>query len=278
MPMRVIERERLRPLDPSDYKERQAQEGDYEELITEPCIVVIDGEVRIVYLDLDEEGMDPRPMLWALRRIKYRTAPRTGGLMSTSRTFGFAPRNTLRSDFCSSAKLAEESPKEHAIICSYAEKVDRLYREYGPDKYEDHKEKVEEVLADYRLEESVFTSGIINKNNPLNYHHDSGNFREVWSNMLVFKHQIQGGHLSCPELGLGFELKNNSCFMFDGQGILHGVTPIRKLSPDAVRFSVVFYSLRQMWNCDDVDDELMRIRKVKTERERKRSEREQAEG
>lgn len=260
-----------REIDLERYTHRRAEEGDYERLVTEPSVVVEDGEPLIVYLDLDrEEGFDSRPMVRALRSIRYSTHYRTGGLKTTSRTFGFAPRNTIRADFCTAASVAAEHPEEHAVVVDYAAKVDELYRRYGGDTYGEHAEEVGRVLPDWRLRDSVFTSGIINKNNPLKYHFDTGNFRDVWSNMLVFKHDVRGGHLSVPEFGLGFELKNNSCFMFDGQGLLHGVTPIRKLSEQAVRFSVVFYSLRQMWNCDPLDEELARVRQVKTERERKR--------
>lgn len=89
--------------------------------------------------------------------------------------------------------------------------------------------------------------------------------------MLVFKRDIVGGHLSCPEYGLGFKLKNNSLLMFDGQSILHGVTPIQKKSASAYRYSIVYYSLQQMWKCMSVDEELARIRNKKTEREIKRA-------
>lgn len=61
--------------------------------------------------------------------------------------------------------------------------------------------------------------------------------------------------------------------MFDGQGLLHGVTPIFKKTARAVRYSIVYYSMRQMWNCLPITDELIRIRKKKAERETKRLER-----
>lgn len=127
---------------------------------------------------------------------------------------------------------------------------------------------------DYVIQDSAFTSGIINKNNPLKYHFDRGNFVDVWSNMLVFKHRIEGGFLSCPEFDIGFELKHNSLLMFDGQGILHGVTPIKRHGPESYRYSIVYYSMRQMWQCRPLGEEIDRIRKKKTERERKRLERE----
>ncbi len=60
--------------------------------------------------------------------------------------------------------------------------------------------------------------------------------------------------------------------MFDGQSILHGVTPINKVSPKGYRFSIVYYTLKRMWQCLEVDEELVRVRQKKTERERTRME------
>ncbi len=88
--------------------------------------------------------------------------------------------------------------------------------------------------------------------------------------MPVFKSGIKGGHLALPEYGLGVELKDNSIFMFDGQSIMHGVTPIKYESPLSYRFSVVYYSLKRIWQCLEIDAELARIRQKKTKREKER--------
>lgn len=74
-----------------------------------------------------------------------------------------------------------------------------------------------------------------------------------------------------PEYGVGVSLPHNSVFMFDGQSVLHGVTPITKTSNQAVRYSIVYYSLQQIWNCLPLSEEVARIRNVKTQRERRRA-------
>ena len=111
----------------------------------------------------------------------------------------------------------------------------------------------------------MFTSGIVNHNNPLKYHFDSGNYNGVWSAMFAFKRDIEGGHLACPEIDVAFKCSNFSLVMFDGQSILHGVTPIKKMKPDAVRYTVVYYSLKAMWSCDSPSDELERMRSKRQE-------------
>lgn len=266
--MKTIEKTK-RDLPLEDYKQRFAQERDFSELIQESTTVTENGKVMIVYLELGD-ALDSTALTNGLRSIKYDTGYRTLGLKSTSRTLGFQPRLTIRRDYCTATRLATEQPDVHALVCDFAAQADAYYRQYNPDLHTQHEEKTKNVLAEYTIKNSVFTSGIINKDNQLMYHFDKGNFDEVWSNMLVFKHRISGGYLAVPQYDIGFELKKNSLFMFDGQGLLHGVTPFKKHGPEAYRFSIVYYSLRQMWNCEPIDDELIRIRHKKAERERKR--------
>lgn len=265
--MKTIQANKI-DIDLKDYKMRSAKEGDYHTLITESTLVYEGDTLMIGYVELD---LDCSEIVDTLQRIKYDKNFRSNGLPTTSRIFGFSPRLPLRKDYCTATSLAKEAPRDHAVITDYAAKVAQYYREMNPDLYAKHQaDTTEHVVGDYKVKDSPFTSGIINKNNPLKYHFDTGNFRDVWSCMLVFKRDITGGFLALPQYGLGFELKHNSLFMFDGQSLLHGVTPIKKNSPRSFRYSIVYYSLREMWNCLPITDELLRIQQKRIEREEKR--------
>lgn len=266
----------LKELNLKQFKLRQALERDFSTLITESTLVMIEDEPRIVYVELDSIGEDYTPVVNALQTVDFNSdGKRSSGMRGDSRTFGWMPRRTLRMDACHISQLALDNPDAHQTICTYAEKISTWYERYNPTLYAHHEGLMaEKVSADYRMPDApktVFTSGIINRNNALPYHFDGGNFKDVWSCMLVFKKNVSGGYLSVPALDVGFELKNNSLFMFDGQGILHGVTPIKRLATDSYRYSIVYYSLQQMWNCLPITDEIIRIRQKKTEREQNRA-------
>jgi 2-oxoglutarate-Fe(II)-dependent dioxygenase family protein len=257
------------PLDIESLRKREALAKDSRMFIQEPCSIYENGKLKVVYVYLDEKMP---ALVEALKTIPYEKSYRSGGLPTISRIFGYSPRSTLRKDFCASTSLSQEFPAQHAEICRGAKVVSDLYSIHNPDLYCRHEALSEEkVKSEWHLEDSPFTSGIANKDNQLRYHFDSGNFADVWSAMLVFKKDVEGGFLSVPEYDVCFELKDHSCLMFDGQGLLHGVTPFKKLTPEAYRYSIVYYSLRQMWNCLSPTDELMRIRKIKTQREFKRA-------
>ena len=270
--MRII-RVQKTEINKKDYIRRHARESDYSTLIKDSCRIEDrdSGELLGVYINLPKT---PSQLLKALMSMKYSKNRRTGGLTTTSAIFGYRPREVIRNDFCSSTVTAKTYPQQHAVVCKYAEELDKLYAKHCPDVYEEHKAIAEEkILPEWRITHTPFSSGIINKDNQLNYHLDSGNFTGMYSNMVAFKNNVKGGHLSLPEYDIGLEIGNNSVTLFDGQKIVHGVTPIKKLSKTAYRYSVVYYTLKNMWKCEPIGEELARIKRVRTEREKRRYDR-----
>lgn len=254
-----------------DFVKRSALESDYE-LFIEDDVIAIDEDTKQIIFVHKKLDFDDRQIMWALDRIKYEENTRTSGLKTRSRIFGFNPRNAIRKDFCSTTSLAVSQPQEHAAVIKYGIQISGLYSQFTPEVYEQHMQITKnKVLDEWAIKDTPFTSGIINKNNPLKYHFDSGNFKNVYSCMAVFKRGTKGGFLAMPEYSVGVALPHNSVFMFDGQSVLHGVTPITKESPTDTRYSIVYYSLQQIWNCLPLSEEIARIRNKKTERERKRA-------
>jgi len=270
--MRVIEVNK-REINPKDFVRRQAVESDVDEIVKESCIIKHNGEIKCVYIVLPDESV-PSDLLKAVKTVKYGKSNRSQGLVTRSRIFGYMPRETMRKDYCSSTAMVRDYPIQHQIICNFASNLAEQYKKHCPEMYEMHNQMVEQqVKPDWVIKNSPFTSGIINKNNPLNYHFDNGNFSNVYSNMLAFKHNCKGGYLVMPEYNIGLEIANNSVTFFDGQKILHGVTPFNLTSLDGYRYTLVYYSLKRMWQCLEPKEEIDRIKQVKSDREYRRYER-----
>jgi hypothetical protein len=255
-------------LDLSGYKRRTALESDCQQVINFDCILTENGKPIIYYAKIKQDTND---LLWAVKNIPYSKDERTAGLVSNSAVFGYMPRRTIMADYCHAAAMATHKQKQHYILTNFTNELETIYKTYFPDTYEMHKKIVaEKIKPEWKLENSVFTSGIVNKDNPLKYHHDAGNFKGVLSNMVCFKKGINGGRLALPEFGIKLEIEDNTLVIFNGQEILHGVTPIIKAHPQGYRYTIVYYSMEQMWKCDSINEELNRIRVKKTEREHKR--------
>jgi hypothetical protein len=274
--MRVVELNR-KPVEIKNLIKRSALESDTTKVISEPAIFTENGKVVMVYgkIHITAEGGGCGRIVEEIRNacktIKYEKSDRTGGLKSESRIFGFKPRRVIRGDYCSSTQLGMQYPKEHAAIANFGVLFTRLYDTHAPDVFRNHFALVHsEVRPEWVIPGTVFTSGIINKNNQLKYHLDSGNFKDCMSCMLVLRRDTEGGMLSLPEFDLRLDLQDSTYLIFDGQSILHGVTPINKLNKNSYRYTLVYYALQQMCRCLAPEEELKRIRSLKKQREEKR--------
>lgn len=250
-----------------DYVRRPAKREDFKELITEDCILE-DENGRMVLLYFKFKN-DTSKLLNAVQTIPYETSTRSGGLKTTSRIFGYDPATGIRKPYCSATRLAFDNPKEHEIITRFGEEIAEVYKKYLPNVYTSHEQlALSKIKDEWRIPTTPFTSGIINKNNQLNYHFDSGNFKDVYSNMIVMKNNVAGGYLALPEYGVGLECANETLVMFDGQSILHGVTPIKFFGQNAYRYSLVYYTLENFWKCDELTAEVVKIRNRRSQIEK----------
>tara|TARA_R110000868_G_scaffold93311_1_gene258260 strand:- start:1071 stop:1907 length:837 start_codon:yes stop_codon:yes gene_type:complete len=266
----VLEKKKI---DLREFVQRRANESDCATLLKDEFRVVDKetGKVVCLYIKPREDADALSEIFDCCTTVKYQETFRTSGLKTTSRIFGYNPRNAIRKDFCSITSFATEQPNQHAKIMSGGAIAAKHYALHNSELYSEHlKTTKERIVEDYRHADVPFTSGIINDNNPLCYHFDSGNFKDVWSAMIVLKKEIGGGYLSMPEYGVMCEVKDKSIFYFDGQSILHGVTPITKMRPDSRRFSIVYYSLRAMWNCTPLREEIARARMRREQVENRR--------
>ena len=268
--MEVRKTSQLLPINLFEYRKRGATLADTLEMITQPTRWDdANGKPMAIYTKVNPSQLEP--MRQALMSVKYVDGARTQGMVSRSRIFGYAPRVAVRNLSCRLTSMGVEQPDPHGQICNAGLLAWDVYKTHNPEQAQRHNKLADEnVLDQWKIHSTPFTSGIANHNNPLVYHFDSGNFKDVWSAMFVLRDGISGGHLSIPELGVALECSDCSLVLFDGQSLLHGVTPINKLRTDAYRYSVVYYSLQGMWNCNNITDELAKMRQTRTEIEQRR--------
>lgn len=259
-----------------DYALRYASDKDCSTVIDYPCAVYLNDETEpaIVYLEPEEKFGE---IARYLRRVSFGKSARASGITTQSRPFGYSPPSALRQRLaCNSAGLSVSDPEVETILHQYGRKMARYYEQNNPTRFATHLDQVANVLDEWRIPGTPFTSGIINKNSQLQYHYDRGNFEGCWSNMITCKHNVRGGNLACPEIDAIFHLKDGSLLLFDGQSLLHGVTPFVPHSKDAYRYTVVYYSLKLMWKCLPLTEEIARAQARRTEIEVERSKRRSA--
>jgi hypothetical protein len=260
---------RRRPVDVA--KLAVATDAHYTQVHADSAVFTENGQVRIVF---DDAPFDDEALRAACKGINYPSNDRTSGMVSRSRIFGNQPRNVLRRrDYCAAAAMAYDHPAAHGALVRAAQRVTDVFANWHPEGAASQRALVrQQVLPEWRLPGETFTSGIVNWDNPLRYHHDGGNFPGAWSAMIVLTRGIEGGRLVMPEYGIAFDfaIGGTKVILFDGQGILHGVTKIRKVRADGYRYSIVWYALKGMCKCLSARAELARARAAATGREQKR--------
>lgn len=246
---------------------RNADPEDVSRVLRGNWLLVDDATDKVVicYLQIPDDFSDLIPYL---RRIKWTTSNRNDGTPSTAKTLGHLERNPVRQrDFCRMAGLANEDREAHDRILSHLERATDYYRRLNPETYARHMLEADKVLPQYRVGDSPWTSAIANLDSTLPYHMDSGNVRDSWSLMMGIKKDIEGGQLVIPEYDVALEVEDNSLSGFDGQIALHGVSPFKKLSRNALRVTVVGYTKSTMWRCLSLDEEIERAKRMRTQKE-----------
>lgn len=189
------------------------------------------------------------------------------GIRNVSRTFGYAPRRPVHGrEGCRSARLWAESPEGHAVLVAFAHRLQDMLTEMFPQVTEHDRDVMGAVADEWKLGETTWTSGVVNKSSSLPYHRDAFNF-ECWTAMPVLRRHMRGGYLHIPEYDVTIASRDGWAVFFPGYDLVHGVTPMRPVRPDGYRYSVVYYALRGMKNCFEHAVETAYALRKRTERE-----------
>lgn len=208
------------------------------------------GEPVLLYARLPLTPADGARYRLAVRNVPISTTLRGSGTRNRSRTFGMASRNViLRRESCRAASLAKDAPEVHSTLVGTAVKLADQLQQHYPGRGAHDQEIVNEVLPEWRMVPgSVWTSGVVNLSSALPYHRDRANF-PTWSAMPVFRRGVRGGCLHVPEYDVTIGCRDGFVVYFNGNELVHGVTPMHKETVDAYRYSIVYYSIRGMKDC-----------------------------
>lgn len=258
--MKTINLKEVMP-DPKELIKQPAETAHGEIVLDEEFIGVDEfGVVQLVYVKLPKvkETMMYKALV---KKLQYNTTQRVSGLATTSTIFGYAPPVEMRQKpFCSSTKVAEEMPKENRFLGWYAEKyIMPLFYEHYRANLEEHMKVIEQVNPDWIMKGTIFTGGVINKANQLNYHIDSQNIKGTINAMVYFARDMDGGELVLPKYNARIVPQDEHVLLFRND-LVHGVAPLSPQNKESYRYSIVYYVNNRMQNCGSLSEELAKAR------------------
>lgn len=245
--------------------------------------VILDGAVRLLDADTGAVvAVQATPeMPWAsdvarsLRGIKWAGAKpnqgdevRLSGFKNAHRTFGHSAPVPLRRRYgCSVCQFNQEYPRLTRQMERFADLATAVFEAAAPAEHAAHRAAIEEIDRAWLFGRSVWTSGIINRTSALPYHRDAGNVAGSWSAMLGLRRGVTGGLLHLAEWGVYLTIPDRSITLFDGQGVLHAVTPFHQEHTGAFRYTAVVYAKAAMKKCLTGQDEITRAGRLRAEAE-----------
>jgi hypothetical protein len=238
--------------------------------INRACLLTDDatGEPLLAYYPMPVD--DVERLRGALTGIPWNSLFRSKtGSRNHARTFGMAPRRvSIRRESCRPTWLAVNEPARHDVLVDLAGRLQAQMLDFAPGAYAQAMKGVQVVPEEWRMaEDSLWTSGVVNKSSSLPYHRDRLNFPDTWAAMPVLRRNMTGGHLHIPEFGVSVQCRDGWVVTFPGYRYVHGVTPMKATADGGYRYSVVYYALRGMKDCATYAEELGEGQRNRTERE-----------
>lgn len=239
--------------------------------ILEPDTLIEDADGEPIGFTIDMSNKINLAWLTArMHKIKWNNGKRQrmSGITNVSRTFGFSPPVPLRRRYGATLSTFDlENKQESKVLRHLANVCWDAIEELLPSVAQTHLQKMEGVHKDWWYGGSPFTAGIINNSAALPYHIDRGNIDGTWAALICLRKHMDGGMLHVPELDAYFSLPHMSIAIFNNQKLWHGVTPFEGRNKFSERYSIVYYSKREMLDAAPLEQEAGRAAKRRTKHE-----------
>jgi hypothetical protein len=266
--------------EPKELLGKAVSETDCMETVYPGTIIELDEKPILVYGVLPKEFSTRvvRSILPNVRFSKNRRLTQLKNQTEVKHTFdvnfGYNPPNRVFNTSAGACRFNEDNPNWYAELVKLGNCIAREhYAQLNPERYAHQMKFLEEKIAPHwRIKGTPFTQGVINDANALGYHYDRDNVPGGWSCMVYFKEGVQGGNLIVPALRLKFMCADRAFMLFDGQSLMHGVTPITKLNDKAYRYSIVYYARESMVGLGTLEEELAKSQDVEYRKHQKRME------
>lgn len=183
----------------------------------------------------------------------------TVGNKVTSGNVGYMDRSAMVK-YCRKTAFARRYFDKFKQGIPFVEHIDKLYGELCPEHHSKQMAISKATDINYRIADTSFTTVTVNKNFRTACHQDSGDFRDGFGNLFVYREgNYDGGYFVLPEYGVAIDLQNTDALFVDVHK-WHGNTEFTNTSEDWMRISFVLYYREYMVKCNKPSEELKRVK------------------
>jgi hypothetical protein len=158
---------------------------------------------------------------------------------------GYVDKEPL-TPFCRETGWSLERPDIFEISKPLVREVEYAYKEELPHHWKPQREFMSRVSADYKYNDSVFSTGTVNFNVCACYHTDSKDFRGGMGNLVVLKlGQEDSGILVMPRFRIAFRVRPTQVLLMNVHE-MHGNMP---LTVGGERLTKILYAREHIDEC-----------------------------
>ena len=142
-------------------------------------------------------------------------------------------------------RFNQDSPEKYKKTIPLLKEIDKLYKELAPQHYRKQYKKAKETH--FRIGNTSFTTVTTNINFQTTVHTDKGDDIEGFGNLVTFETgEYEGAETCFPQYGIGVDVRERDFLLMDVHQP-HGNLPLKLLTPDTERMSIVCYLRKGVW-------------------------------
>lgn len=147
--------------------------------------------------------------------------------------------------FARETAFIRDYPDKYEKIIPLAKEIDEYYEKYAPEYYAKQRKKADQTH--FKIPGTSFTTITTNVNFQTSLHKDKGDDSEGFGNLAVIERGEYSGAETCfPQFGVGVDCRTRDVLFMDVH-YWHSNLPMKKLSKDAERLSIVCYLRWKLW-------------------------------
>ena len=200
---------------------------------------------------------------------KYIPLKKDGTLSNTAKgknvnssIIGYADRYA-RIPYCRTTEFTYRHFDIYKKAIPYIKCISDLFKEYLPERYNNQLEYHNKTSKDFKIADTVFTTVTVNKNFRTASHYDKGDLATGFGNLTVLQTgEYEGAYTVIPKYRVAVDVRNCDLALFDVHE-LHGNTETYSSKPYE-RISIICYFREKMVQCGTYEEELQRIKHVRS--------------
>ena len=141
--------------------------------------------------------------------------------------------------------FVRDFPEKYEKLIPLVKEIDEYYAKYAPDHYAKQRKKSNQTH--FKIKGTSFTTITTNVNFQTSLHKDKGDDADGFGNLAVIERGKYSGAETCfPQFGVGVDCRTGDVLFMDVH-YWHSNLPMKKLSADAERLSIVCYLRWRLW-------------------------------